>query len=112
MFGQPLVDLTASQEWENYSRIFDQSQQSLPVGTLRRRIREATLALTLARPRSRTSSYLSIGAGVEGRDYATTPATLLGRIDSVFQNSYYYPRIIASAGWGNPPYPPLAIPPP
>lgn len=110
-FGQPLVELVASQDWENYLRIFDQSQQSLPIGTLRRRTREATLALTLFRPRSRTSSYLSIGGGFEGRDYATNPAPLLSRIDSVFQSSYYYPRIVASAGWGNAQYPPLAISP-
>ncbi|HEU4996857.1 MAG TPA: hypothetical protein VFT29_18700 [Gemmatimonadaceae bacterium] len=111
MFGQPLVELTASQDWENYLRIFDQSQQSLLVGTLRRRIREATLALTLARPRARTSSYVSVGGGFEGRDYATNPASLLDRIDTVFQTSYYYPRVLLSAGWGNAQYPPLAISP-
>jgi hypothetical protein len=111
LLGQPLIDLAASQDWENYLRIFDASQQNKVVGMLRRRTRVATLSLTLRRPRARSSSYLSLGAGMESRDYAVDSLPLLARIDSLFRRAYYYPRVLISAGWGNAQYPALAISP-
>ena len=110
-FGQPLVEIVASQDWENYVRIFDASNQNRLVGTLRRRIRNASVSLTLRRPRARTGSYVSLGGGVESRDYAVDSLPLLARIDSVYRGAYYYPRITFSAGWGNVQYPALAISP-
>jgi hypothetical protein len=107
--GQPLLDFYGSQDWENRACIVDSAQQNLCVGTLRRRIRDATLALTLQRPRYRTSSYLSVGAGIEARDYAADSAPLMARIDSLYRRAYYYPRATLSAGWSNTQHPPLAI---
>ena len=109
--GQPLVELVGSQDWENYRCIVDPDQPSQCAGTLRRRIRDASLSLTRRRPRVRTFGYVSLGAGVEARDYAADPAPLLAGIDSVFRGSYSYPRVVASAGWSNTQYPPLAISP-
>jgi hypothetical protein len=109
--GQPLIELTASQDWENYVRILDASQQNKTVGMLRRRVRDASLSFTLRRPRMRTSAYFSLGGGVEARDYAVDSTPLLARIDSVFRSAYYYPRVVVSAGWGNSQYPVLAISP-
>ena len=109
--GQPLIEIAASQDWENYLRILDASQQNRQIGMLRRRIREASASLTFTRPRARTSAYASFGAGIEARDYAADSAPLLARVDTLFQHGYYYPRLVASAGWGNTQYPPLAISP-
>ncbi|HMC55589.1 MAG TPA: hypothetical protein VKH19_10485, partial [Gemmatimonadaceae bacterium] len=109
--GQPLIELAATQDWENYLRVFDQSQGSAPIGILRRRTREASLSFTLLRPRARTASYLSFAAGVEARDYRTDIPSLMQRIDSAYGRTYNYPQLIASAGWGNAQYPPLAISP-
>lgn len=108
-FGQPLVEVVASQDWENRGCIADASQQNLCVGVLRRRIREATLSFTLQRPRARTLSYLSLGGGFEVRDYATDSTSLIDRIDSLYRRAYYYPRVTMSFGWSNAQYPPLAI---
>lgn len=109
--GQPLIELAARQDWTNYLRILDQSRGSRPIGTLRRRRREASLSLTLLRPRARSAAYLSVGAGVESRDYATDPLALMARIDSTYRGTYTYPQIVGSIGWGNAQYPPLAISP-
>ncbi|HJQ19141.1 MAG TPA: hypothetical protein VJ867_02260 [Gemmatimonadaceae bacterium] len=109
--GQPLVEALVSQDWENYLRIVDESNGGAPTGNLRRRTREGSLTLTLLRPRSRTYSYLSAGAGVESRNYAASDATLLARVDSAYQRVYTYPELIGSVGWSNTQYPALAISP-
>lgn len=109
--GQPLIETYATQDWENFARILDAAQQNRPVGMLRRRIREATLAVTYWRPRVRTSSYVSLGGGVEARDYAVDSLPLLDRIDSLYRRSFYYPRATLSIGWRNTQFPPLAISP-
>jgi len=109
MLGQPLLELYSSQEWDNIGCVLDSAQQNRCVGDLRRRIRSATLALTFLRPRARTFSYFSAGAGAEIRDYATDSTSLILRIDSLYRRTYYYPRLTFSTGWSNTQYPPLAI---
>lgn len=109
--GRPIVELAGSQDWENYRCIADASQQNLCIGTLRRRIRDATLAFTFPRPRARSFSYASLGVGVEARAYGADSTGLLDRIDSLYRREYYYPRAIVSAGWSNTQHPPLAISP-
>jgi hypothetical protein len=109
--GQPLIEMVAEQEWENYRAILDAAQQNRKIGTLRRRIRDASLALTFQRPRARTASYLSIGGGIETRDYAADSTPLLQRLDSTYLRDYHYPRAVVSFGWSNVQHPPLAISP-
>ena len=111
MFGQPLLDLGYAQEWENIGCIADASQQNRCIGDLRRRIRDVAFALTFQRPRIRTFSFASVGVGTEIRDYATDSASLLARIDSLYRRTYYYPRVVLSAGWSNVQFPPAAISP-
>ncbi|MGH7679966.1 MAG: hypothetical protein ACRENU_15975, partial [Gemmatimonadaceae bacterium] len=111
MLGRPLIDVYYTQDWENRGCILDASQQNTCIGTLRRRIQEATLALTALRPKVRTFSYASLGVGFERRSYATDSASLILRIDSLYRRTYYYPSVLFSLGWGNTQYPPLAISP-
>lgn len=107
--GQPLIDVGAEQEWSTLACVADASQQNRCVGDLRRRIRDAAVSLTFQRPRMRTYSYLSVGTGLEVRDYATDPEDLIGRIDSLYARDYHYPRVTVSAGWSNVQYPLNAI---
>lgn len=107
--GQPLVELAASQDWSNFGCIVDQAQPGECAGTLRRRIRDASAGLLVLRPRIRTYSYASLSAGLETRDYATHPATLLGALDPVYGGVYHYPRLVLAGGWSNTQHPPLAI---
>ena len=104
--GQPLIDVAASQDWSNLvCRSVDCT------GTVRRRIRDASLALTLLRPRVRTSAFLSVSGGIESRSYSTRLATLSPAADSFYAGRYDFPRVTASAGWGNTQRPPLSISP-
>lgn len=111
MFGQPLMDLGYAQEWENIGCVADASQQNRCVGDLRRRIRDVAVAFIFQRPRMRTFSFFSVGSGVEIRDYATDARSLIARIDSLYSRTYYYPRLVLSAGWSNLQAPPAAISP-
>jgi hypothetical protein len=107
-FGWP-VDVLYSQEWENRGVIADQNQQGAVIGRLRRRVRDASVFLNFPRPRVRTSAFFTVGAGVEVRDYTTAPAGVIGRIDSLYARTYYYPRITTAFGWSNAQFPLLAI---
>jgi hypothetical protein len=107
--GRPYIEAVASQDWENFRAILDASQQNRRIGTLRRRIRDATVGLTFERPRVRTRSYLSLAGGVETRSYLADSAPLLARVDSIYRRQFYYPRAVVSLGWNNFQYPALAI---
>ena len=109
MLGRPVVELSASQDWENRGGIVNSAGDR--VGTLRRRIRDASLGFSFERPKARSFSFLSIGGGLEGRDYATDPAPVLGALDTVFRRDWYYPRVVLSAGWSNTQHPAFAISP-
>jgi hypothetical protein len=109
--GRPQLDFHYAQDWENRALIVDRSNGDAIVGTLRRRIRDATMSLYFPRPRVRTFSYLNVGLGYEARDYETAPAAAIDRVDSLYRQTYYYPRIVASAGWSNAQYPLLSISP-
>lgn len=109
--GQPVFDLSGSQDRENLRCVADASQQNKCVGFLRRRIREASVAATIQRLRQRSFAYLSVGGGIELRDYSTQPQSLLGRIDSLYQHTLYWPRATVSLGWSNAQYPLLAVSP-
>jgi hypothetical protein len=49
--------------------------------------------------------------GAEIRDYATDSSTLITRIDSLYRQTFYYPRVVLSLGWSNVQFPPAAISP-
>ena len=109
--GQPLIETTLSQEWENFRCIIDPASPNTCAGTLRRRVRDASLALTMQRVRARSFSYLSLGTGVEVRDYAEDREGLTPFVNPVYQDTHRFPRAVASFGWSNTQYPPLAISP-
>jgi hypothetical protein len=110
-FGQPVIDLSASMDRDNFRCIADASQQNQCVGFLRRRIRETSLATTFNRVRARSSAFISVGAGIELRDYSTKPESLQTRIDSLYQHLLMWPRATISMGWSNAQRPQLAISP-
>ena len=95
---QPTLDVSTSQGWDRFALV---DSARAPVGELGRRARFGTVALSLARPRVRTSATLSIGAQVERRAFVTRPDSLLGALDAVFARGTTYPSVFASAGWSN-----------
>jgi len=95
---QPLVDASGVQRWDRFS-VVDSTRAE--VGALHRRSQIASAALTLSRPRVRVSSTLSLGVQLEQRDYATTPAPLLGSLDPLFARGTRYPSVFASGSFSN-----------
>ena len=106
---RPLLDVAVYQEWTSLGGI--SGAGGARVGTLLRRIRDVSVAATFVRPRVRTFSSVSMGLGVERRDWATDPAALLVQLDTGFARADDYPRAHVGASWGNARRPPLSISP-
>lgn len=108
-FRRPYVDLNVFQNWTSLGSLTDTNDR--PVGTLLKRTRDASLALTFARPRIRTYSSLSTGVGVEQRKFATEPARFLPQLDTTFRRGYTFTRAFLGGVWSNVQRPPLSISP-
>ncbi|HEY3258335.1 MAG TPA: hypothetical protein VGJ64_05725 [Gemmatimonadaceae bacterium] len=104
--GQPFIDFSAEQDWEHFDLV---NSRDSAVGDFAQRSRIYSVSATIARPRVRTSSSLSLGGELETRQYSTDPDTLLAKLNPVFRESARYPSIFASATWSNTRRPPLAI---
>lgn len=98
--GQPFLSGSAFQDWESRGGIFNRDR-TLRVGTLLRRTQDASLAATWRRPRYRTNASVSGGVGYERRLFATTPDSLLERINPAFTGDTAYPRLFVSGAFGN-----------
>jgi hypothetical protein len=79
------------------------------VGTLLKRTRDASLSATFVRPRVRTSATLSVGTGVERRDFDTDPAQYVAQLDTVYRRPYTFPRLFVAATFANVQRPALSI---
>jgi hypothetical protein len=107
---RPLFDAAASQDFDDQGDLL-QSGTSEVVGTLLKRTRDASLSATFVRPRVRTSASVSLGAGVERRDFLTDPRAFLTQLDTTFQRPYTFPRLFVAASFGNVQRPALSISP-
>ena len=108
-FRQPTVDVSLSQDWTTLGVATDANDNVL--GRVFKRTRDASLALTVIRPRVRTYTSFTGGLGSEWRAFATTPEPLLVQLDTSFHHGYTFPRVFASAVWANTQRPPLSISP-
>jgi hypothetical protein len=108
-FRHPYVDVALFQDWTSLGMATDQTGTEL--GTVLKRTRDASLALTFARPHVRTYSSVTVGLGVERRDFATDPRGLLVLLDTSFDHAYTFPRVFVGAVWSNTQRPPLSISP-
>jgi hypothetical protein len=104
---QPLIDVDASQDYDSEGELSNTSGQGL--GTLLERTRDASVGATFVRPRVRSAATVSLGAGVERRDFFTDPGELLARVDTLFQRPYTFPRLFLGATYGNVQRPALSI---
>lgn len=107
-FGQPVLTASGSQEWGR-GTIVDST--GAPIGALHRRARFASLALSLDRPRIRSSAFVTVGGEVEWRRYDASPSALLDSLNPFFRSGPEYRSLVMSAGFGNAQRPPLSISP-
>jgi hypothetical protein len=97
---RPLIDVGAFQDYDDAGDLRREGSDDV-VGTLLERKRDASLSATFVRPRVRTSASISLGAGVERRDFLTDPGEFRGQLDTVFQRAYTFPRLLLGAAYSN-----------
>ena len=97
---RPLLDLGASQDYDSQGDLL-RTGTSLVVGTLLKRTRDASLSATFVRPRVRSGASVSLGAGVERRDFMTDPDQLLTQLDTAYQRTYTFPRLFLGTTYSN-----------
>jgi hypothetical protein len=107
---RPLLDVGAFQDYDDAGDLQREGTGDV-VGTLLQRKRDASLSATFVRPRVRTSASVSVGAGVERRDFLTDPAAFREQLDTVFQRAYTFPRLQLGAVFSNLQRPALSISP-
>jgi hypothetical protein len=107
---RPLIDVGASQDFDTEGEL-TRSGTGEPLGTLLERTRDASVAATFVRPRVRSGASVSIGAGVERRDFVTDPGELLARVDTLYQRAYTFPRVFLGATYSNVQRPAFSISP-
>jgi hypothetical protein len=106
--GNPVFGGYSSAAWDHFA-VADSLKR--PLGTLDRRKRFGGLSLTMQRVRYRSNAYVSVGAEIEFRDFATTPAALLSKLGATYARSYQYPTLSVTAGFGNARFTALGISP-
>ncbi len=80
--GRPVIQLAAAQGWDGAGRILAPDDKVL--GVLRRRTRVLQGGLSSTRPRTRNFLGARVAGGVELRDYASDPASLLGSLQGAY----------------------------
>jgi len=104
--GQPFLDFSAEQAWDHFGVGNNAGQR---VGDLAQRSRIYSAAVTVSKPRYRTSTALSLGGEIETRDYVTDPDTLLKLLPAFYNQTSRYPSVFVSGSWTNTRRAPLSI---
>lgn len=107
---RPYVDLNLSQNYTAEFSLLNGGTANF-VGTVLRRSQDASLAATFTRPRVRSYAAVSVGAGVERREFRVDPGEFLKQLPAAYANSYHFPRLALSAQWSNLQRPSLSISP-
>ncbi|MDQ2667909.1 MAG: hypothetical protein M3Z05_18120 [Gemmatimonadota bacterium] len=109
-FRRPFVDLSLVQDYTREASIVGTGGGS--TGTLLRKVRFGSVAASFTRPRVRTFSAVSAGAGLERRSFVSDPSALLGTLDDpAYRRSYTFPSVFLSGQWSNLQRPSLSISP-
>ncbi len=107
-FRQPYFQLDVSQNYRLEGTLRNGGTTDV-VGQLLRRTQSVSLASIFVRPRIRTFSSLSVGAGVERRTFDTDPGALLKQLDAAFGREYNFPSAFLAGQWSNTQRPSLSI---
>jgi hypothetical protein len=96
-FGQPVIATSVSQDWTPFP-ILNSARTRL--GTLRRRIVDVEMLSSFVRQRVRSSLSVSIGAGIDHRDYYRDPPSVRASQDTgtIFDPATF-PRVSLSAAY-------------
>lgn len=98
-FGQPVIDLSFSQDWDATFRVTDSVGTTL--GLVARRLQYVSVALGFSQPHVRWSTNYSIGAQLERRNFTSETDSVLGASDSPLRTGTRYPSLFVSGGFSN-----------
>lgn len=107
--GLPIVQLSASQDFEDAASIVRQTGEV--VGTVQRRMQAADVAGVWVRQRMRTYASLVAGVGVERHSYGTDPSGIALRDTARLFGPASFPRLLLGVSWANTQRPPFSISP-
>lgn len=97
--GQPVIDLSFSQEWDATFRVTDSVGTTL--GLVARRLQYASVSLGFSQPHVRWSTNYSIGAQYERRNFTSETDSVLGATGSALRTGTRYPSLFVSGGFSN-----------
>jgi hypothetical protein len=106
--GVPLVDVGVAQSYDHFG-VVDQAGNAL--ARLSERQRTLSAALTVARPRFRTSASASLGAEVERLAYAGEGLAALDSLTTFFRSEPLYGSLFLAGAWSNVQRPALSVSP-
>jgi hypothetical protein len=109
--GRPIISTAVNRGWTPLP-VFNNDTPPQRAGTLRRVITDGDITSTFVRQRARSTMSLSIGAGLERREYVGDPPSILPAVntDGRFRTAHF-PRVSASASYAKYYVPPFAISP-
>ena len=90
-FGRPVLNFSASQNWDATFHLTDTLGNTL--GLLARRVRVAGISLNWSVPHVRWSSSYTLGAQYELRHYDSETDSVLGAPNSLIRNGTRYPSV-------------------
>ena len=109
-FQRPYIDVNLSQDYTRERTLTNGGTTDI-VGYLLRRRQFAALAASFVRPRVRTFTSLSLGAGFERRNFRSTPDGFLKQLDPSYAREYRYPSVFLAGQWANTQRPSLSVSP-
>lgn len=95
---QPTLDVSGVQQWARFD--INDTLGGI-IGELQRQSRYLTLSTSFSRPRVRHVASATVGAQLETRGYGTTPDSLLGGLERIYQRGRKSPSVFVSGSWGN-----------
>ena len=98
-FGQPVVDLSLSQDWDATFRVTDTLGTTL--GLINRRLQFASVGLSFTQPHIRWTTNYAFGAQYERRNFTSTTDSVLGAANSVLRAGTRYPSLFVSGAFSN-----------
>lgn len=97
--GQPVIDVSVSQDWDQTFRVADSTGKTL--GLIARRLQYASMSLGFSQPHIRWSTNQAIGVQYERRNFTSETDSLLGAPNSALRTGTRYPSLFVSGGFNN-----------
>jgi hypothetical protein len=108
-FRRPFIDVSLNNDYV-FETTVTSAAGGASIGSLLRKVQFGSIATTFTRPRVRTYSAFSLGAGLEHRSFVSDPGTVLASLNNAaYTRDYTFPSAFVSGQWSNLQRPSLSI---